>query len=130
MTNLNAIFAFLAQAIAPVADQFSLDGVLQILLGSTGAVAAMVLGIRWLNADRDKLNALLTSEREARIRALEEAARQCAEDRSAMHTEMGVLQAEVRELYRRIAEIISGSDEPITKIERVALLSSARRPDA
>lgn len=107
----------------------SLESILQVLLGSTGAVAAMVLGIRWLNSDRDNLMKALTVERDARIKVLEDSAKRCAEDRIEMHKEMAILQGEVRELYRRIATIVSGDEDPRTHTGKVALLRPIRRED-
>lgn len=101
-----------------------IDSIIKLLVGSTGAVAALVLGIRWLNKDRDGLVNALNEEREARIKVLEEASKRCAEDRIAMHREMSALQAEVRELYRRIASIVAGrgdEDSPLSKTTKVRL---------
>lgn len=108
-----------------------IDTILKLLLGSTGAVVALVLGIRWLNKDRDTLVGALNEEREARIKVLEEAAVHCIEDRTEMRREMAALQAEVRELYRRIASIVAGhSDDdlgPITHTAKVRLTAPMPR---
>lgn len=114
------------------------DSIVKLLVGSTGAVAALVLGIRWLNKDRDGLVTALNEEREARILVLEEAAKRCAEDRMAMHREMAALQAEVRELYRRIASIVSGhGDEdvsghavPLSKTTKVRLTAPLQHSES
>lgn len=101
------------------------DSIVKLLVGSTGAVVALVLGLRWLNKDRDSLVAALNEEREARIKVLEESAKRCAEDRIEMHREMSALQSEVRELYRRIASIVAGNSDddegPITHTSKVRL---------
>lgn len=108
----------------PEATNF-IDSILKLLVGSTGAVVALVLGLRWLNKDRDGLVQALNEEREARINVLEESSRRCAEDRIAMHREMSALQAEVRELYRRIASIVAGhadeDKEPMTHTTKVRI---------
>lgn len=108
---------------------FTFDSILKVLLGSTGAVASMIFGIRWLNADRDKLMGALAQERDARIRVLEEAAKRCAEDRIVMHKEMMLLQAEVRELYRRIASIVSGDCPRVTHTGKVSLIAPITPPE-
>lgn len=103
--------------------EFSAESFIKIALSGTGALGVLAMIVSWLNKDRDKLVAALNQEREARIKVLEEAARRCAEDRLEMHREMSGLQAEVRELYRKIAEVMAGTDEdsPMTKTARVRL---------
>lgn len=106
---------------------FSAESLLQLLVGSTGGIAALLLGLRWLNSDRDKLMQALTTERDARIKVLEEAAKRCADDRLVMHKEMSILQEEVRELYKRIAAIVAGDVDPKTHTGRVHLMKPFNR---
>ncbi len=71
------------------------------MAGSAGfGVAVMALALRWLDHDRRAIAALLNTEREERIKTLEERAKQCAEDRTALHREISDLQREVRSLMR------------------------------
>ena len=89
------------------------DEILKLILGSAGCLVVLALALQWLNKDRDKLVTALNEERNGRIAQLEESSRRCAEDRIVMHKqmsddraaqqkEMNLLQAEVRELYKRM----------------------------
>lgn len=79
-----------------------MDELLKMAVSSGLGVAFLVVALKWLNHDRDKILAALDGERNNRIRLLEEASKRCAEDRIVMHREMSLLQAEVRDLYKRM----------------------------
>lgn len=69
---------------------------LKIATGTGMGVACMLFGIRWLISDRDKILTALSQERNQRIIQLEESARNCSADRTAMHIQIASLQAEFR----------------------------------
>lgn len=76
----------------------------KLIMGSLGALAAVLAGIKWLLADRNKIALQASEERGKRIQALEDSSKQCQQDRTVLHTEMNKLQDEVRGLYRAIIE--------------------------
>lgn len=77
-----------------------IDAIFKLIVGSGGALAVLLFGIRWFMADRDKVVAALNAERGARITALEESSKRCSEDRVELHKQISNLQAEVRELLK------------------------------
>jgi hypothetical protein len=83
-----------------MADPMTFEVVLKYILGSVGALACLVLAVRWLTADRDKLATKLDTVQTARIVMLEEQAKRCAEDRQEQGKQLAILQSEVRELYK------------------------------
>lgn len=76
-----------------------IESILKILTGGVGAIAALFFGLRWLSSDREKVLRSLHEEREARIVALEEGSKRCAEDRIVLHRTIDDLQKEIRQLY-------------------------------
>lgn len=76
------------------------DAVFKLIIGSGGALAVLLFGIRWFMSDRDKIVAALNVERGARITALEESSKRCSEDRVELHKQISLLQIEVRELLK------------------------------
>lgn len=76
------------------------DAMFKMVTGAGGALAVLLLGLRWFIADRDKVVAALNAERGARITTLEESSKRCSEDRVELHKQIGILQAEVRELLK------------------------------
>lgn len=78
----------------------NLDAIFKLIVGSGGALAVLLFGIRWFMSDRDKVVAALNVERNARITALEESSKRCSEDRAELHKQICILQTEVRELLK------------------------------
>ncbi len=77
-----------------------IDAIFKLIVGSGGALAVLLFGIRWFMGDRDKIVAALNIERNARITALEESSKRCSEDRTELHKQISILQNEVRELLK------------------------------
>lgn len=81
----------------------SLDDLLKLILGSAGALVVVLVGLWWMNKDRDKILAALGKERDSRISLLEEGNRACAADRLAIHNELREVQREQKHLLRAMA---------------------------
>lgn len=79
---------------------FDLDAAFKLIMGSGGALAVLLIGLRWFVTDRDKIVAALNVERGARITALEDSSKRCSEDRVELHKQINALQTEVRELLK------------------------------
>lgn len=81
-------------------SDMTFDAVFKLIMGSGGALAVLLLGLRWFITDRDKIVAALNEERGARITALEESSKRCSLDRVELHKQINDLQSEVRELLK------------------------------
>lgn len=78
------------------------ENFVKMLLGSGGVFALLVLGLKWLDRDRDQIVQFLQTERTERITLLEKQSIQCSNDRIELHKNMTALQNEVRTLYKSI----------------------------
>lgn len=101
------ILAAVVDTVAEVASHNEINAIeswTKLIMGSLGALAAVIVGIKWLLADRNKIAAAASEERSRRIQALEDSSKLCQSDRTMLHSEMNKLQDEVRGLYRAIIE--------------------------
>lgn len=74
------------------------DQIVQLIMGSTGALAALILGLKWLDKDRDKILVELKEERNGRLRLIELSNERCAEDRVLLHKKLDEQEKLIREL--------------------------------
>lgn len=72
-------------------------------MGSTGALAALILGLKWLDKDRNKILVELKEERNGRLRLIELSNERCAEDRVLLHKKLDEQEKLIRELLVRQA---------------------------
>ena len=76
------------------------EQILQLLLGSTGALVALVIAIKWLDKDRNRLLGDWKTERDARMTLIEDASRRCSEDRIELHKKVDALELEIRSMLK------------------------------
>lgn len=85
------------------------EQIIQLILGSGGALAVLVLGVKWLDKDRSKVLVALQEERDGRIKLLEDHSKSCNEDRQAIQAQASVdrsaFQKQINELYSEIVNI-------------------------
>lgn len=74
------------------------DQIVQLIMGSTGALAALILGLKWLDKDRNKILVELKEERNGRLRLIELSNERCAEDRVLLHKKLDEQEKLIREL--------------------------------
>lgn len=74
------------------------DQIVQLIMGSTGALAALILGLKWLDKDRNKILIELKEERNGRLRLIELSNERCAEDRVLLHKKLDEQEKLIREL--------------------------------
>lgn len=79
------------------------DQIVQLIMGSTGALAALILGLKWLDKDRNKILVELKEERNGRLRLIELSNERCAEDRVLLHKKLDEQEKLIRELLVRQA---------------------------
>ena len=76
------------------------EQILQMLMGSVGALGCLVFAVKWLDKDRDKLLKALTEERDGRLRLIEESNKQCADDRVILHRKLDEQDDEIKGLLK------------------------------
>lgn len=67
-------------------------------MGSTGALVALILGLKWLDKDRNNILMDLKEERNGRLRLIELSNERCAEDRVLLHKKLDEQEKLIREL--------------------------------
>lgn len=74
------------------------DQIVQLIMGSTGALIALILGLKWLDKDRNSILLDLKEERNGRLRLIELSNERCAEDRVFLHKKLDEQEKLIREL--------------------------------
>lgn len=74
------------------------DQIVQLIMGSTGALMALILGLKWLDKDRNKILLELKEERNGRLRLIELSNEHCAKDRVFLHKKLDEQEKLIREL--------------------------------
>lgn len=74
------------------------DQIIQLIMGGMGALVALIIGLKWLDKDRNKILLELKEERNGRLRLIELSNERCAEDRVILHKKLDDQEKLIREL--------------------------------
>lgn len=111
----------------------TLDEWMKLILGSTGALAVLIAGIKWLDRDRSKVLKALEVERDGRIRVLEDHAKRCDADKAELQkqavTDRTAADKKFTELYAEIINIYKTRGQQTRLNQETANLQSRKESD-
>ncbi len=81
------------------------EQIVQLIMGSAGALVVLILGLKWLDKDRNRMLVELKDERNGRLRLIELSNERCAEDRVVLHKKLDEQEKLIRTLLVNQAKV-------------------------
>lgn len=82
------------------------EQIMQLILGSVGALVCLVVAVKWLEAKLTKSQAAEIIERNARLELLEKSSERCAEDRVLLHKKIDAQDEKIDSQSLEIVKIL------------------------